>query len=333
MPWLSRQDNAYMNSVRATHVERRRIQLTRIGGAAMAPQWGRYWLAPLNLYKWEGVQPVPSEMWYVTRPNSEQNLHADHRRVLPSWVPVHPWRWWVQCRAVHLPVSYLYSNRSQMDLNDLLLELRGELYEKPYDSIDFTSYLHKVCPHDRKRPLNWFLPIANHFFRAWQWYFRPSWIHHWANAVVRELIKREDDNTAYNDIATVNKAFHMVAVHFSDGPDSEAVQQHHEKILPYLWRDQDGLNCGGTNGAQLWDTAFSIIAIAEAGLGKDDQFRNMLNKAHKFLEVSQFREDIDDPYRQKRKGGWPFSTKDQSYIVSDCTAEGLKATLLLQEEL
>ncbi|KAL1595290.1 Lanosterol synthase (Oxidosqualene--lanosterol cyclase) [Paraconiothyrium brasiliense] len=204
-----------------------------------------------------------------------------------------------------------------MDLNDLLLDLRGELYEKPYDSIDFTSYLHRVCPHDRKRPLNWFLPIANHIFRAWQW----------------QLIRREDDNTAYNDIATVNKAFHTVAVHFSDGPGSEAVRQHHEKILPYLWRDQDGLNCGGTNGAQLWDTAFSIIAIAEAGLGKDEQFRNMLNKAHKFLQVSQFREDIDDPFRQKRKGGWPFSTKDQSYIVSDCTAEGLKATLLLQEEL
>lgn len=220
-----------------------------------------------------------------------------------------------------------------MDLNDLLMGLRDELYGEPYDSVDFASYLHKVCPHDKKRPLNCFLPLANHVYRAWEWYIQPSWIHHWANTFVRQLIKREDENTACNDIATVNKAFHTVAVHFSDGPHSKAVQQHHEKILPYLWRDQNGLNCGGTNGAQLWDTAFSIIAVAEAGLGKDPQFRDVLDKAHKFLEVSQFREDVDDPYRQKRKGGWPFSTKDQSYIVSDCAAEGMKATLWLQEKL
>ncbi|KAF2733119.1 terpene synthase [Polyplosphaeria fusca] len=288
------------------------------GGAALAPQWGRYWLSALNLYKWEGVQPVPSEMWQV---------------ILPSWVPIHPWRWWVQCRSVYLPVSYLYSNRCQMELNDLLLELRSELYCQPYDSVDFSAYLHNVCPLDRKRPINHFLSIANHFLRAWEWYIRPEWIHNRANTVVRDLIRREDENTSYNDIASVNKPFHTVAVHFSDGTRSQAVKMHHEKILPYLWRDEIGINVGGTNGAQFWDTAFSIIAIAGAGLGKDPQFCDILQKAHRFLEVSQFRKDLNDPFRQKRKGGWPFSTKDQSYIVSDCAAEGLKATLMLQEEL
>lgn len=131
----------------------------------------------------------------------------------------------------------------------------------------------------------------------------------------------------------MSKAFHTVAVHFSDRPNSDAVRQHYEKILPCLWRDANGMNCGGTNGAQLWDTAFSVIAIAEAGLGRDEWLQETLRKAHKFLEVSQFREDIVDPFSQTRKGGWPFSTKDQSYVVSDCAAEGLEATLLLQEDL
>ncbi|KAF1970506.1 terpene synthase [Bimuria novae-zelandiae CBS 107.79] len=287
-----------------------------MGGAVAVPQWGRYWLALLNLYEWEGVQPVPSELW-----------------TLPTWIPIHPWRWWVQCRSVYLPVSYLYSNRCQIPLNDFLLALRRELYTQPYDSINFNEYIHTVSPVDRKRPLNLFLTVVNHVLRTWEWYIRPLWLHSHANAVVRALIRREDENTAYNDIATVNKAFHTVAVHFADGANNSAVKLHWEKVLPYLWRDEVGLNAGGTNGAQLWDTAFSVIAIVEAGLGEDAQFNSVLEKAHKFLEVSQFRDDVDDPFRQARKGGWPFSTRDQSYIVSDCAAEGLKATLMLQEEL
>lgn len=34
-----------------------------IGGAIGVPQWGKYWLAALNLYKWEGVNPVLPEFW------------------------------------------------------------------------------------------------------------------------------------------------------------------------------------------------------------------------------------------------------------------------------
>ncbi|KAJ3344457.1 Lanosterol synthase (Oxidosqualene--lanosterol cyclase) [Kappamyces sp. JEL0680] len=35
-------------------------------------------------------------------------------------------------------------------------------------------------------------------------------------------------------------------------------------------------------------------------------------------------------FRHTRKGAWPFSTKEQGYTVSDCTAEALKTVLLLQ---
>nr|XP_008176315.2 lanosterol synthase-like [Chrysemys picta bellii] len=32
------------------------------------------------------------------------------------------------------------------------------------------------------------------------------------------------------------------------------------------------------------------------------------------------------------KGGFPFSTRDCGWIVADCTAEGLKSVMLLQEK-
>ncbi|KAK5276052.1 Lanosterol synthase (Oxidosqualene--lanosterol cyclase), partial [Cryomyces antarcticus] len=59
----------------------------------------------------------------------------------------------------------------------------------------------------------------------------------------------------------------------------------------------------------------------------------MLIKALEYLEDSQIREDCRDQevsYRHPRKGAWAFSTKDQGYTVSDCTAEGVKAVVMLQ---
>ena len=28
------------------------------------PSWGKFWLAALNVYSWEGLNPVPPELWY-----------------------------------------------------------------------------------------------------------------------------------------------------------------------------------------------------------------------------------------------------------------------------
>lgn len=124
----------------------------------------------------------------------------------------------------------------------------------------------------------------------------------------------------------------MVVVHFADGEDRTAIKRHWEKITPYLWQSGDGMTSSGTNGAQLWDTAFTVIAMTDAGLAQSPQFKESMHKALEFLELSQFQDDLTDSYRQQRKGGWPFSTKDNGYVVSDCAAEGMKATIMLQEE-
>lgn len=45
-------------------------------------------------------------------------------RVLPEWLPFHPYRWWIHCRMVYLPMSYLYGIRFQAKETDLILSLR-----------------------------------------------------------------------------------------------------------------------------------------------------------------------------------------------------------------
>ena len=33
------------------------------GSALAAPAWGKFWLSVLNVYEWEGNNPVPPELW------------------------------------------------------------------------------------------------------------------------------------------------------------------------------------------------------------------------------------------------------------------------------
>jgi len=88
----------------------------------------------------------------------------------------------------------------------------------------------------------------------------------------------------------------------------------------------------GYNGSQLWDTAFSLQAIIETGLGYE--FESVLRKGHDYLDIAQVREDMPNNqrfYRHISKGAWPFSTRDHGWPISDCTAEGLKSALLLKQ--
>jgi hypothetical protein len=35
------------------------------GGAVAIPSWGKFWLAVLNVYSWEGLNTLFPEMWYA----------------------------------------------------------------------------------------------------------------------------------------------------------------------------------------------------------------------------------------------------------------------------
>ena len=44
---------------------RARARLLELGGAIGVPHWGKFWLATLGIYEWEGINPIPPELWYV----------------------------------------------------------------------------------------------------------------------------------------------------------------------------------------------------------------------------------------------------------------------------
>lgn len=90
----------------------------------------------------------------------------------------------------------------------------------------------------------------------------------------------------------------------------------------------------GTNGSQLWDAAFIAQALTESDLARAPEHHAAASKLLEWLDACQIRHDpkhFHEAYRHRSEGAWPFSTREQSYTVSDCTAEGLKSVLLLQD--
>ncbi|TMW93982.1 hypothetical protein EJD97_010918 [Solanum chilense] len=105
--------------------------------------------------------------------------------------------------------------------------------------------------------------------------------------------------------------------------NSEAFKLHLPRLYDYLWIAEDGMKMQskddvnakfqGYNGSQSWDTSFAIQAIISTDLV--EEYGPTLRKAHMFMKDSQVLDDCPDH-------GWP---------ISDCSAEGLKACLLLSK--
>jgi lanosterol synthase len=290
--------------------------LHKLGGAVNGPHWAKFWLSVLGVTKWDIVNPIPPELWLV-----------------PDWVPVAPWRWWVHIRQVFLPISYIYSKRWTYRETPLVRALRQELFVEPWESINWATHRNSISVRDNYHPKSAVLNTINWLLvNVWN-PIRPQFVIDRAEQWVSELIDMEDANTDYSCLASVNNPMNLVACFIRDGPDAYSVKRHRERTEDYLWINKEGMHMNGTNGVMVWDTAFLIQSVVQAKLAEDPKWKPMLTKALEFLEDHQLRENVKDQakcYRQQRKGGWTFSNKDQGYAVSDCTSEALKAVLLLQ---
>jgi len=295
-----------------------RSRLHSLGGVVKAPHWSKFFLAMLGVCHWDIVNPIPPELW-----------------LLPDWVPFAPWRWWVHIRMVFLPMSWIWSKRWTMPETEVIRELRQELFTQPWETINWAAERNNIAEIDNYHPKSWILNTFNWAItNVWIPLLRPKWLVARAEAWVLRLVDMEDSNSEYADLASVNGPLNTIVCYIRDGPDSYSFRRHRERLEEFLWVNAEGMLVNGTNGVQNWDTAFLIQAVVHAGLSEEPRWRPMLEKALGFLESQQIREDCVDAdicYRQRRKGGWAFSNKDQGYPVSDCVAEALKAVILLQK--
>ncbi|KAL9612709.1 MAG: hypothetical protein Q9167_002700 [Letrouitia subvulpina] len=231
-------------------------------------------------------------------------------------------------------MSFIASKGFQYPLNPLTRQLREELYVRPYSSINFASSRNSISHTDNYHPKSVFLSSINWaLVNVWYPYLRTERIAKRAEDWTFELIRREDENTEYANLGPVNGPMNLLACFIQDGPDSYSVKRHRDRMHDFMWMKDEGMLMNGTNGVQTWDTAFLIQAVVAAGEAENPKWKPMLSKALEFLDDQQIREDCreqDVCYRQRRKGAWAFSTREQGYTVSDCTSEALKSVILLQ---
>ncbi len=64
------------------------MQIHSRKGATYITSWGKFWLAVLGCYSWDGLNPTPPEFWLLP--------HAGWTGV--GWI--HPGRYWCHCRQV-----------------------------------------------------------------------------------------------------------------------------------------------------------------------------------------------------------------------------------------
>ncbi|XP_068090221.1 lanosterol synthase [Hyperolius riggenbachi] len=295
---------------------RARNNLHSKGGAIGIPSWGKFWLAVLNVYSWDGMNTLFPEMW-----------------LLPQWFPAHPSKLWCHCRQVYLPMSYCYAKRVSAQEDELIRCLRQELYVQDYSSINWPAQRNNVAPCDLYTPHSKLLNFAYVLLNIYESYHIPD-LRRRALCELYDHIQADDCFTKCISIGPISKVINMVVRWYVNGSKSPVFKEHVDRIADYLWIGLDGMKMQGTNGSQLWDTAFAVQAYLEAGAHKKQQFHKALEKAHEFLRISQIPDNPQDYkkfYRQMNKGGFPFSTRDCGWIVADCTAEGLKSVLLLQE--
>jgi lanosterol synthase len=287
------------------------------GGAQTIPSWGKAWLCTLGLYEWTGVNAISAELWLI-----------------PDWFPISMGKIWCHSRVVTVAFSWLYSKRWKCPNNPLLTSLRSELYSViPYEQIKWETCRNNVQGPDLYTPISPLYKVVNNILLFYEHTFGGIKSLK-EKALVRcyEHMVFDDVSTNYICLGPVNKALNMLITFIQEGPQSPRLKLHLERIPDYFWMGVDGMRMSGYNGSQLWDTSFALQAIFASPFV--DRYKKEVAQGHHYIDIAQVR---DDPlgyqlfYRSRAKGAWNFSTRAQSWQVSDCTAEGLRIALLSRE--
>ncbi|GLU10507.1 hypothetical protein SLE2022_273030 [Rubroshorea leprosula] len=288
------------------------------GGLLGIPSWGKLWVATLGVYEWAGCNPIPPELW-----------------LLPKSFPIHPGKMMGLFRAMLMPMSYVYGKRYVGTITQLVKQLREELYNEPYHQINWNKARNTIAKEDLYYPH----PFVQDLAWGFLYHFVEPLFMHWPFSMLREKalkvaiehVHYEDQNSRYFGIGCVHKVLCLIAC-WAEDSNSVECKRHLARLPDFYWVAEDGLKMQSF-GSQTWDASFSVQAIISSNLC--DEYWPTLRKAHDFIKASQVSEnpsgDFSAMYRHITKGGWTFSTQDQGWIVSDCTAEGLKCALLLSQ--
>ena len=281
------------------------------GGATHIPTWGKFWLAMLNLYDWDGVNPVSSDVFS-----------------LPRWSPLHPSRYYCHTRMIYLGMALIYSTRFRAHCTPLIRELRAELYPGGWADVDFGQARHRLRDAEIHSPPGRWLKKSYDLMRAAEKFPRRKGARNRALQEMREHIRYELRVSSHTSISPVSGLLNIIALWLAD-PEDLDVKKALERFEGWIWEDEvDGLRVAGARSA-TWDTGFAVQALAEAS--NHVPVKEAMAQADAFLGANQIKQSFggeDQHYRLDPRGGFCFAGGWHGWPVSDCTAEASLARML-----
>ncbi len=280
------------------------------GGVEKIPSWGKFWLALVGLYDWDGVNPVLPEVWQ-----------------LPEWVPAHPSNYYCHTRLIYLGMAMLYGERFELD-PELTQALRRELYPAGMDRVDFAKARHALRKDEIFTPPSLALRLAYDALRLFNREAVSAERRRELRRGLLEHVRFELHSTDYTCISPVNGLLNLVALWHHDPADAD-FQRGVARFEGWIWEDEtDGTRMCGARSAS-WDTAFAVQALTAASPHFD--VTDALERADAFLASQQIRtpqaRDYERFHRIDPTGGYCFAGVWHGWPVSDCTAEAVVARL------
>ena len=272
-------------------------------GVVDIPSWGKFWLALLNLYDWNGVHTVLPELWR-----------------LPHWFALHPSKWYCHTRLIYMAMATIYSHRYQAPITSTITSLREDLFPQGFDNVNFSEARNSLRDADLFcRPSLW-LRAGYCLTRAYE----KVHLKRQRIQTVDELLKQikwELQTTSHTSISPVSGLLNILALWLQDRSDPDMLQAL-SQLEGWIWEDEEqGTRVTGARSAS-WDTGFALQALSK--VSKLDRVQGALLHGSEYLSQEQIVNSFQgyqDANRADPKGGWCFAGGWHGWPVSDCTAE------------
>ncbi len=241
------------------------------GGVLAIPTWGKFWLALLDLCDWRAVNPTPPEIF-----------------LLPSALPIHPVRFYCHTRLIYLGMAVLAGRRVRASLGSLTAALREELYDVPYEAIDFAAHRDHLAASDvyvRPGPVLRALALV---LVGWERVCPAAWRRR-AVATCLERIRIEQRVSAGQGLSPVNGLLNCLALWANDPADPDLARSL-DGLEAWRWEDEvEGRRYAGAR-SNAWDTAFALRALAATG--EPIETSAAARRGAAFLRATQMSEDL-----------------------------------------
>ncbi|HVC15507.1 MAG TPA: squalene--hopene cyclase [Acidimicrobiales bacterium] len=268
------------------------------GGLERSRVFTRMWLALFGKWSWDDLPVLPPELVYF-----------------PPWLPLNIYDFGCWARQTVVALTIVGTYRPVHELGVDIDELRTGLPPRP--------------PH---RLWSWEGALERADAVARRYARRP--VRKLREAALREaerwIVERQEADGGWGGIQPP-WVYSIIALHLR-GYDLT------HPVLASALRGLDGFTIRDERGRRLeacqspvWDTALSVVALAEAGLGADDP---ALTSAAEWLVGEEITVDGDWKVRRPRlaPGGWAFEFANDHYPDVDDTAEVVLSLLHCDED-